>query len=374
LKFDTGERDPASGRRQTRFVTVRGTRKDAAAKLAELLNAVNKGTFVEPSSITIAEHVRARVGQWEAAGEISAKTAERYRELVEGQIVPHIGAKLIQKLKPGDVEGWHTTLAKSGRRDGAGGVSARTIGHAHRILSKALDEAVKNDQAHRNVAKLEGAPAVDPDEMVILSEDQVGAVLERLRGDRLFAPVVTALFTGLRRGELLALRWGHVDLEGKVIRVRDALEETKAHGIRVKAPKTKSGVRDVTLPDVVVDTLREHRKAQLELRLALGLGKLPDDALVFPTLEGGHLSPRAFSAEWAARAAALGMAGVTFHALRHTHASQLIDAGVDVVTISRRLGHASPNVTLGIYAHLYRKDDGKAAAAINAALSAPVRK
>jgi integrase len=103
--------------------------------------------------------------------------------------------------------------------------------------------------------------------------------------------------------------------------------------------------------------------------VALGLGRMPDDALVFPRFGGEPQSPNAFSAEWPHVAAAIGIPGVSFHALRHTHASQLIDAGVDIVTISRRLGHASPNITLGVYAHLFRKNDSKAADAINAALA-----
>jgi integrase len=123
------------------------------------------------------------------------------------------------------------------------------------------------------------------------------------------------------------------------------------------------------LPDVLVDVLREHRKAVLELRMQLGLGRLPDDALLFADVAGKPFSPSAVSAAWGAFAASVGMPGVTFHALRHTHASQLIDGDVDIVTISRRLGHAKPDITLRTYAHLFRKDDSKAAVAINAALN-----
>jgi integrase len=125
----------------------------------------------------------------------------------------------------------------------------------------------------------------------------------------------------------------------------------------------------VTLPDIVIEALREHRRQQLELRMALGLGKLFDDALVFPALNGGPQSPRAFSKKWSVTANSVGMGNFTFHALRHAHASQLIDAGIDIVTISKRLGHASPNITLAIYAHLYRNRDDKAAKAINDALA-----
>jgi integrase len=120
----------------------------------------------------------------------------------------------------------------------------------------------------------------------------------------------------------------------------------------------------------LVDVLREHRKTQLELQMRLGAGRLPDDALLFANLEGKPRSPNAISEAWADFAKSIDMPAVTFHALRHTHASQLIDAGVDIVTVAGRLGHAGPNVTLKTYAHLFQKDDGKAAAAINAALGA----
>jgi integrase len=168
-------------------------------------------------------------------------------------------------------------------------------------------------------------------------------------------------------GEVLALRWSRVDLDKAVIQVREALENTKAHGIRFKSPKSKAGRRDITLPDILIEALRDYRKEQLELRMKLGAGKLADDALLFGDIRGNPPSRNAFSAAWSDFAARIGLPEVTFHALRHTHASQLIDAGVDIVTISKRLGHAKPDITLRIYAHLFRKDDGKAAA-INAAL------
>ena len=138
LKFDAG-RDEKTGQRKTQFHTLRGTKRQAQIKLAELITAVDQSKYIEPTKTTVAEFVRSRVDRWEAAGDIGARTAARYRELVENQIVPHIGAKLLQKLRTLDIEEWHTTLRTSGRANGKGGLAPRTIGHAHRVLGFRLN-------------------------------------------------------------------------------------------------------------------------------------------------------------------------------------------------------------------------------------------
>jgi integrase len=351
-------RDPQTGKRKRKWHSFVGTKREAQVKKAELIAAMSQGTYVERSKVTVAEFVRSRIDQWGAANDISARTAQRYRQLVENQIAPHLGAKPVQKLTRLDVEAWHTLLRN-------GGLAARTIGHAHRVLGKALRDAEKDNLIVKNVCKLQRAPKVTDDEMVIVRD--VPALVDKLAGFRLRVPAVVALFTGMRLGEILALRWNRVDLDAKVIQVREALEQTKTHGVRFKPAKTRAGRRDITLPEIVAGALRDHRRTMLELRMQLGAGRLADDALLFATVEGEPLSPNAQSAAWADFADSIGMPDVTFHALRHTHASQLIDAGVDIVTISKRLGHAKPHITLRIYAHLFRNDDSKAAAAINAA-------
>ena len=195
-------------------------------------------------------------------------------------------------------------------------------------------------------------------------------MLTKLRGHAIYHKVLVALFTGLRRGELLALRWINVDLDRKIIAVREALQET-SDGVAVKdTTKTKAGRRDVTLPGVVVSALRDVRRQQLEERIALGLGKMPDDAFVFPARHGRPSRPTNLSSGWAAVAKTIGLPGITWHALRHTHASMLIDAGIDVVKVSKRLGHADPSVTLRVYSHLFQRRDDKSADAIDAAVAA----
>jgi hypothetical protein len=125
-----------NGQRKRKWHSFRGNKRQAEAECARLITKMDEGSYVEASRLTLKEHLLNRLTQWESSGEISPKTAERYRELINNQIIPHIGDKRIQKLKASDVEAWHNKLLTSGRIDGGGGISKRTITHAHRILSR----------------------------------------------------------------------------------------------------------------------------------------------------------------------------------------------------------------------------------------------
>jgi integrase len=361
------EVERTGGKRKTAYKSFKGTRREAQDELARLLVQVADGGHVNPSKVTVAEYLRTRLERWRTMGAVSAKPAERYQQLVRNQIEPFIGARPLQQLTPEEVEAWHAKLLTEGRHDGTGGVGTRTVRDAHRILAKALREALQHGLVLRNVCAVQRPPKVVSEEMHILTPEQVASFAALLDGHELAAPALTALFTGMRRGEVLGLDWDNVDLDAKLIKVRKSLEETDEEGLQFKPPKTKAGIRDIKLPDIVIEILQAHRKRLLERRLQLGLGKLGDRDLVFPDAEGSPQRPDTFSARWSELSQELKL-GVSFHELRHTHASQLIDAGVDVVTIAKRLGHANPTITLSTYAHLFRKDDGKAAAAINAAL------
>src|SRR6516162_9623212 len=136
LKFDAGH-DPETGKRITQYYSFKVSKREAQQKLTELMAAVAKGAYVPRSSITVGAHVAERIERWEQLGKISGKTAERYRELHANQIAPHLGTILLQELKSSSIERWHATLKTGGRKDGTGGLSALTIRHAHRLLSKA---------------------------------------------------------------------------------------------------------------------------------------------------------------------------------------------------------------------------------------------
>lgn len=375
LKFDLG-RDPLTGKRLTTYQTFRGSRRAAETELARLITAAENAVFVKPDRLTVAEFLDRWIRDW-AALHVSPKTRERYAELLNNHVRPHLGAAAVQKLRPVTLSELYAKLLREGR-GGAGGLAPRTVGHVHRVLHRALGHAVQWGLIVQNPAGAVDPPPVEAAEVEILDADQVVDVMQKLRGRALYPIIATMLATGMRRGEALALRWRDVDLDGSKIRVERSIEQTKPdpaastdlgqRGLRFKAPKTKHGRRTIALPASTVADLRAHRVAQQEHRLALGMGKATTDALVFPAWDGEPRSPNATTREWRRAVAELGLPPVTLHGLRHTHASQLIAAGVDVLTISRRLGHGSPTITLGVYGHLFSNTDDRAAQVIEATM------
>jgi integrase len=250
IKFDVGT-DPITGKRLTRLVTVRGKRQDAERELTRLLNEADKGTLVDPTKMTVAEYLRTWL---DGAHGLSPTTTDRYRDVIERQTIPIIGRIELQRLKPIHIRDWLSGMFKSGGRNGRP-LSARTVGHAHRLLRGALQGAVDVEILARNVADIPKPPKAEAGETEILTADQIAAVSEALKGHTI-APIVSpAIATGMRRGELLGLQWGNVNLDGASLRVDRSLEQTRT-GLRLKSPKTKHGRRTISLPPSAVDVLR----------------------------------------------------------------------------------------------------------------------
>ncbi|QIG92160.1 tyrosine-type recombinase/integrase [Bradyrhizobium sp. 6(2017)] len=356
IKFELGA-DPLTGKRRIRYVAFKGTKRAAELELARLVAQNAAGEGVDPSKSTVAEFIERWERDW-ATANVGPKTLERYRQLLRLYVRPRIGAVRIQKLRAVHLNELYSTLLRSGGQDGAA-LSARSVGHVHRVLHRALGHAATWGVVSQNVASLVAPPPVPDEEIKILTEDQIGAILRHLEG-RTLRPIVSFLLgTGARRGEALAIRWGDVNFQKNVVRIERSLEQTKG-SLRVKSPKTKNGRRSVTVSPWLAAELRSHRARQDERRLALGMGRAPDDSPVFAGWNGEFRSPSRLSQDFAAAMDALNI-DCTLHGLRHTHVSQLIAAGLDVLTISRRIGHASPAITLNVYSHMFSNTDTRAA-------------
>jgi integrase len=356
LKFDAGS-DSVTGERRIRYSSFKGGKREAEIELARLVSANAAGEGVDPSKATVGEFV-ARWDQDWASINVGAKTLERYRQILKLNAVPHIGTMRMQKLRPVHLNELYAKLQRAGGHGGRP-LSARSVGHVHRVLHRALGHAATWGVVAQNVAALVGPPPVPHVEVTILTEGQIGATLRHLQG-RTLRPIVSFLLdTGARRGEALALRWKDLDLDRGTVRIERSLEQTKA-GLRFKAPKTKNGRRNVSISPWLVAELRAHRTRQQQRRLSLGLGRAPDDSLVFARWDGATRAPHWLTQKFAMAMAALQI-DCTLHGLRHTHVSKLISSGLDVLTISRRIGHASPTITLSVYGHLFSNTDARAA-------------
>ena len=348
LKFDLGA-DPVTGARRLAFKTVRGSKRDAQTALSRALTELENGDWIEPSSLTVSDYL-ARWLRDHARNTVSGKTYERYSELLNQHLVPRLGAHRLQKLTPLHIQGAYAEMLASGRLRAMGGLSRRTVHHAHRVLFSALRQAVRWQLVSRNVAEAVTPPSPDYAEIAVLDEAQIGTLLKAAKGTRLYVPVLVAVTTGLRRGEVLGLRWQDVDLDGGRLSVAQAMEQTRA-GLAFKPPKTKRSRRSVTLPSITVEGLRVQKAAQAAERLALGLGK-DDRGLVFTNALGAPVNPRAMSKEFGRMVRRADLPLVTFHGLRHTHLTALLRAGVHPKIASERAGHASVVITMDVYSHV----------------------
>ena len=350
LRYDTGT-DAATGRRRTANVTVHGDRKDAERELRRRLSSLDDGTHVDPTRMLVKDWL----ARWldTIRQEVSPKTHERYGEIVRHYLVPALGNLPIAKLSRDAIKLGYATLAEGGRRDGKpGGLSPTTLRHIHRVLHTALAAAVEDQVVARNNASgfRRHLPKMTAPKITTLTAEQSARLLDAVRHSHIYWPVLLALATGARRGEVLALRWGNLDFDAATVRIVESLEQTKA-GIRFKSTKTDRE-RSVRLPVFAINELRRHRIEQAETLLQLGV-RLDGNTLVCARADGEPLQPQSLTHEFPRFLARLGpdFPRVRFHDLRHSHATQLLAAGANIKTIQTRLGHSTIRTTMDIYVH-----------------------
>ncbi|HEY3715125.1 MAG TPA: site-specific integrase [Jatrophihabitantaceae bacterium] len=356
IKYAAADED--GGRR---VVLKRGylTRKAAAAELREQLGKIADGTHVLPNKVTVGEHL----AEWLDGLRLAESTVASYRKNVRLHVSPHIGDLRLDQLTGTRLTKLYRQLEQSGRADSKeGGLSARTVRYIHTIVHKGLAVAVRDgrlavnpaDKATPPSAKEAAAPEMHP-----WTDGQLRAFLDWSKaGDEMYVAWLLLAMTGMRRGEALALQWRDIDFDAGTIAVRRSatLVKIKGQGERLVVSAPKSGKpRVIDVDPQTLAALRAHRKTIGTLSLALAR----DDAPVLGTVDGAVRHPERFSLAFKNRVARarkeLGedaLPTIRLHDLRHTHATILLLAGVPVKVVSERLGHASPMITLTVYAHV----------------------
>ena len=296
------------------------------------------------------------------------KWHERYSEIVENFLVPALGNLPVVKLAPSHIQQAYNAWVKGGRRDGKdGGLSASTRRYIHTILKSALGRAVEQQVLVRNPADAfkRRLPKIERKEIVTLTAEESRHLLESLKDTRTYGPVMLALATGMRRGEILALRWKNVDLDRGVLRVVQSLEQTK-NELRFKDTKT-SRSRAITLPTFAIEELRRLKRDQAQELLALGV-RQTGETLACCRADGEALQPRSVTHLFTLlRGRVKDVPPVRFHDLRHSHATQLLAGGVHPKIAQERLGHSTITTTMDLYSHVTDNMQADAAQRLDAA-------
>jgi integrase len=362
--------DPETGRRRRKWHSFRGTKREAQVECSRLISALSGGAYIEPAKVTVGQfldrwldHIKSRV---------SPRTHERYGEIVRKNVNPLLGAVVLTKLRPMQVSEAYAKALSEGRRDGKGGLSASTVRYMHVILKASLGQAVRWQVLARNPVDAVDAPKIGRGVMRTYDLAQTAELIEATRGSRMRITVMLAVLCGLRRGEIAALRWRHVNLAAAQLAVTESAEQTRA-GVRYKPPKSGRG-RTVALSPRVVNELRSHRIEQAQELLKLGV-PASDEIFVVAQADGQPLQPRTITHQWHLL---LGrnksLPRIRFHDLRHAHATHLLSAGVHPKIASERLGHSKVGITLDIYSHVMPGVQEDAAARVDRELDDVINK
>ena len=357
--------DPATGKLKRKSFYGK-TRKEVADKMAQALQEVRSGTYIEPAQTTLAEWLDKWLTTYKK-GQLKPSTYESYEILVNVHIKPALGKIPIAKLQANMLQSFYNEKLEKGRADGKGGLSTRMVRYLHAIIRQALQQAVKEGLLARNVADATSPPTVKNKQMRPLTENELLTFFETAKGDRMFAGYVLAATTGLRRGELLGLCWDCVDIKHGVITVQRQLLVLKDCLTLEETTKSKSGRRSITLTDDAIRELKAHKKRQAQEKLLMGEA-YQDNGLVFCKEDGTPLDPREFTKRFQRQLAKAGLPKVRLHDLRHTHASLLLARGVHPKVVQERLGHSSITMTLDLYSHLTPGLQEAAAATLNGLL------
>jgi integrase len=358
LRLETGKDE--AGNRVFKYETVTGSCKDAERRRFEILHGHETGAFAVPSKITLAAFFRRWIETRLALSKITRSTAENYRQMFDVYVAPKLGGKKLQAISGPDVQQIYVAMASGTGQNRAKKLSENTLRHMHRIMAALFHAARRSRLIKVNVMEEVEPPNIVRSKPKAITGDDAVRLVETLAGDWKEPIVILALSAGLRRGEVLGLRWKDVDLNSGKLSVNGQLVEYQDHSVQWKAPKTAAGTRTISLPSAAVDLLHRIRRQAAETRLRLGVGGGGlDDAYVFTADGETPHKPSRLSRSFSAHCDAHGLPEFTFHGTRHTHLTELLrrvgKAGAKAV--SERAGHADLTTTLKIYQTVFVGDD-----------------
>jgi integrase len=349
ITYDEG-RNPKTGKRQQRTVTVRGTKKEAEQEARRILHTLETGTYVKSHNMTTGEWLAQWIKTLQVTKAITEGSLLDYKVVVIPYLIPALGPIPLSRLQPRHLSEYYTRALGQGRIDGKGGLSRITVIFHHQILSRALSDAVNNGLLIRNIAPLANKPRAEPKQIQVMDDTDIPKFIKAAADTPYSAFFITLLFTGLRRGELVPLKRRNLDLLGAELRVVETARRV-ADKIIIKEPKSPSGQRRVSLLPSNVGVLRDYLKQQDDQRVRLGMLPTGDD-LVFSGPDGRMWDPGRMTRGFTKILKRAGLPHIRLHDLRHTHATMMLKMGIHPKIVSERLGHSKINITIDRYSHV----------------------
>jgi len=347
------EKDPATGKTRPRWIGGFQTRKAAKDARDAARNAVNRGTYVAPQDLTVGAYL----DRWLDGHSVELKpsTVASYWQKIDTYLRPAIGHERVQALSPSRLSVVFREMQEHGGANGKP-VSPRTVEFARAVLRRAMRDAVVDRLIEINPVTGSKTPKKDrKPKHTTWTGEQVQTFLDAMAGTRLALLWQLALATGMRRGEVMALTWQHADLDAGIVSVERSTTQI-GRELVTTTPKNHER-RRVELDSRTVAALRAWRRQQAEERLAWGAGYEDTEGIVFTKENGSRPTPNSASKAFLRAQAGLGLPRISFHEMRHSHATILLRDGVPVHIVSRRLGHKDPSVTLNVYADVIPDDD-----------------
>ncbi len=341
----------AKGKRRQKWHGSYRTRREAEAARAKIVTDLNTGTYTEPTRVTFGEYL---TSAWLPAmrSRVKPTTWDSYRRNIELHVLPRLGRRKIQRLAATELNALYGELLANGNQKTTGGLSPKTVRYVHTTVHRALADAVDSGLITRNPASSAKPPrprAAASPEMATWTAQELSTFLDSARDDRLYPAIHLAAMTGMRRGEVIGLRWQDVDLDRCRVAVRHTFVLVD-NAIRSSTPKNHQA-RVIDLDRATCDVVRQHQQRLIEEEAAWGRG-YEESNLVFTREDGSPIHPGSFSEAFGRLVRQSGCPKVRLHDLRHTHATLGLAAGVPVKVMSERLGHESPGFTLKQYAHV----------------------
>lgn len=371
-------RDPETQRRRQKWLSGYGTRKEADRALADALSKLDRGLFVAPTKQTLREFVEQEFLP-ALRPAVRPSTYHSYDRNLRLHVLPSIGERRLADIDAAMLTSLYGRLLVDGRKDQNAGkpLSPRTVAYVATIIGKVFHQALDWDRIARNPAERARPPKASPGasrraQMVTWTGPEVAQFLAKAQEakDVHYPAWLTLATTGLRRGELLGLRWSDGDLDTGRASIRQTLIVVVVEGrheAQFGSPKTEQSRRQVALDATTVAALRAHRAAHAQRRLAAG-ALYEDHDLVFAHADGRPLHPERFSRTFEQRVTRYGLRRIRLHDLRHTHATLALQSGIHPRVVQERMGHANVGITLGTYSHVNPAMDAAAADTIAAAI------